>query len=193
MTNPINNGSLRSSAMAFSLMAFVLINCQRSTKIESPVITGADTTFYLGEMRHYESSKCTLTPECDCCYGALLLESATSTFLLVELCVGGDSYYDGKYTITNGELQLTFNPSFISEEAFYNPDTITYTLSERNNQELNFKIEVCNGPVLFAEPGDLYEVGRPMEIKDRESTINQLKGSESYKRLKGKKLHKSNP
>lgn len=131
----------------FSLLLCFLISCNQPKKQKSIDIkvkekehfenfTLSNTLYLLAP--DFNSKECEAFGECDCCTSNYLFLD-NENFICVDYCLDIDTFYSGKYKITDDTVQLKYNTTIVQKE--YNWESETDTIN--NHPKYFYKTEKC--------------------------------------------------
>jgi hypothetical protein len=104
-----------------------------------------------------DSTTCLAYGECDCCASHYAFLDDT-TFIAVDYCLEGDTYYKGNYEMGNNNIILHFGNLVIQKE--YNMDEVgsegsfKLRLEKYDSQKIVYPLFLCKGNTCFKNPGD---------------------------------------
>jgi hypothetical protein len=138
--------------------------------------------FTLGEAKYFSAKSCEVLPECDCCSADLILLTS-STFAIVDRCVGGDTFYTGTYAVKNSNLELLFKQQVVNEEENEETNTTTQKLRPYKLEDQIFKIESCDKAVVLHNYATFYTYGVGMDLIQENVLRQELAKSVAFKTL----------
>lgn len=183
----------------FSFLVCFLISCNQPKKqkiidveindkehIEN--FTLSNTLYLLAP--DFNSKDCEAFGECDCCTSNYLFLD-NETFITVDYCLEVDTYYSGKYNITDGKVQLKYNTTIVQKE--YNWESETDTINE--HPKYFYKTEKCKsfetfwtkldckGKVYFKNIDQQTQYATIDKTQTAKSFLIKLKEEEIWKKL----------
>jgi len=183
----------------FSFLVCFLISCNQPKKekiidveindkehIEN--FTLSNTLYLLAP--DFNSKDCEAFGECDCCTSNYLFLD-NKTFIAVDYCLGVDTYYSGKYNITDGKVQLKYNTTIVQKEYNWESETDTinkhpkyfYKTENCKSFENFWKKLDCKGKVYFKNIDQQTQYATIDKTQTAKSFLIKLKEEEIWKKL----------
>lgn len=169
------------------LFAIAFISCSKGKQLQIPQIS---TDFIQKNTAKLESDFFLIGPGidsvnteviagCDCCASDLVLLN-DSSFLYIELCMGGDSYIKGNYLVFGDLLILHTDKEIVSFESPIGASDVdipaTYELIQQEPIYLTYRISNLKGKQVITYNKDKYsEYGMPVYSGSTNHFLRELR------------------
>ncbi len=132
-------------ALTFAISFLILHSCRQ------PIEIGQNQVYVLAD--EFSQTECKVTPGCDCCSAELILLEGKK-FALIDRCLGGDTYFSGKYSNSETQLTLNFFSKIVNEISDEDYNVTGYTGKIIELGAKTFDIKLCDGKIHLVNASD---------------------------------------